>query len=43
MMELYFEKEENRKEKIKWLSVLNMMPFFVIIYDKAGEQIKYLN
>jgi hypothetical protein len=43
MMEIYFEKEENRKEKTKWLSVLNMMPFFVMIYDKAGEQITYVN
>jgi hypothetical protein len=43
MMDVYFEKELNRREKVKWLSVLNTLPYFVMIYDRVTDSIKYLN
>lgn len=43
MMDLYYEKEENRKEKVKWLSVLNTLPFFVMVYDKSLQKVNFLN
>jgi hypothetical protein len=33
----------NEKEKLKWISVLDTFPFFVVIYDKVKEKITYFN
>lgn len=35
LMAVYLEKEENRKEKVKWISILDTLPIFVMIYDKC--------
>ena len=43
MMDLYYEKEENRKEKMQWISILDSLPIFVLIYDKTKEKVKYIN
>jgi hypothetical protein len=43
LMEVYLEKEVNRKEKEKWSTILNNLPIFVTIYDKVTHQIKHLN
>ena len=43
MMGAYYEKEKNRKEKMKWISVLDNLPFFVLIYDKAKQRVTYMN
>jgi c-di-AMP phosphodiesterase-like protein len=43
MMDVYYEKEVNRKEKNKWMKILDTLPIFVMIYDKAKQEVKYLN
>jgi hypothetical protein len=43
MMEVYYEKELNRKEKDKWIKVLDTLPIFVMIYDRAKQQVKHIN
>jgi uncharacterized membrane protein len=43
LMEVYLEKEQNREDKDKWGAVLNNLPLFITIYDKAKRQIKYVN
>jgi hypothetical protein len=35
LMDIYTVKEENRKEKNKWISILDKLPIFMMIYDKA--------
>jgi hypothetical protein len=34
-MDVVYEMEVNRKEKNKWISILDTLPLFVMIYDKA--------
>jgi hypothetical protein len=42
-MEIYEKNLQNEKEKLKWMSVLDTFPFFVVIYDKMKENIVYYN
>jgi hypothetical protein len=35
--------EANIKEKKKWISVLDTLPIFVMIYDKAKDSIRHVN
>lgn len=41
--EIYSMNKDNEKEKIKWMSVLETIPFYVVIYDKMKEKISYIN
>jgi hypothetical protein len=43
MFEIYVEKEINRKEKLKWISILDSLPIFVMIFDKAKQKVTYIN
>jgi hypothetical protein len=43
MMDVYYEKETNRKEKDKWIKILDTLPIFVMIYDKAKQEVRHLN
>lgn len=43
MMDVYFQKEENRKEKVKWMSIMDTLPIFVMIFDKCKQQVTYIN
>jgi hypothetical protein len=42
-MEIYDMNTTNEKEKLKWISVLDTLPFFVVIYDKLKQKITYIN
>jgi hypothetical protein len=43
MLEIYEEREHNRKEKLKWISILDTLPIFVMIFDKAKQKATYIN
>jgi hypothetical protein len=35
MLAVYHEKEKNREEKNKWMSIMDKLPLFELIYDKG--------
>lgn len=41
--DIYIMNKENEKDKLKWMSVLDTFPFYVVIYDKMKEKISYAN
>mmetsp|Transcript_30146 Transcript_30146/g.29432 ORF Transcript_30146/g.29432 Transcript_30146/m.29432 type:complete len:278 (-) Transcript_30146:1212-2045(-) len=42
-LELYDMNKENEKEKLKWISIMDTLPFFIFIYDHASKKLNYFN
>ena len=41
--EIFIMNKDNEKEKVKWFSILDSLPFYIMIYDRIKEKLSYLN
>jgi c-di-AMP phosphodiesterase-like protein len=42
-IEFYHLNRKNKEEKKKWLSVLDNLPFFIMIYNNKKDEVDYIN